>query len=117
MKSTRLPSYNQLEAMSDQNRFEILSAHARDLRAELQLFDEGAITMSNGQRLCDARRNVKRQLDRVYERAFAFDLDVGQPEPHGTTSKAYQRWFMKYEVSRATKRVMQEHKEVGARAA
>lgn len=67
--------------MNEHNRHGTLDAMARDLHEELRMFDEGAITMTNGQQLCDARRNVKRQLDRVYARANEFDLNVGQPAP------------------------------------
>lgn len=77
---TKLPSYSQLAAMSVLDRSNNLAYIAGNLRIELERFDNGEITMFNGQRLSDARRNTRRKLDRVYKRADEFGIYVGQPE-------------------------------------
>jgi len=67
----------QIAVMSAQDRSANLAIMAGDLRAELNLFDESALTMFNDQRVCDARRFIQRKLDRVYKRANEFGLHAG----------------------------------------
>ncbi len=77
---SRLPSHTILADMSEGNRWSTLDAFARDLRDELRLIDEGAVTSFDGKPLSEHRRDARRKLDRVYAAADDFGDFVGQPD-------------------------------------